>query len=42
VTKSFADAIRNPNVRLTQHLRLWIGKEEHDLDVLDFKVKGGC
>ncbi len=41
VTKSFADALRNPDVRLTQHLRLWIGKEEHDLDVLDFKVKGG-
>jgi type VI secretion system secreted protein VgrG len=41
VTKSFTDALRYPGVRLTQHLRLWIGKQENDLDVLDFKVRGG-
>src|ERR1700755_766726 len=40
-TKSFSDALRHPSVRLTQHFRLWIGKETHDLDVLDFKVRGG-
>ncbi|MCX5540897.1 phage late control D family protein [Paraburkholderia sp. CNPSo 3076] len=41
VTKSFTDALRHPSVRLSQHLRLWIGKEALDLDVLDFKVRGG-
>ncbi|QYD72560.1 type VI secretion system tip protein VgrG [Paraburkholderia edwinii] len=41
LTKSFSDALRHPSVRLTQHFRLWIGKETHDLDVLDFKVRGG-
>lgn len=41
VTTSFTDALRNPSVRLTQHLRIWIGKEALDLDVLDFKVRGG-
>ncbi|MCP3712544.1 type VI secretion system tip protein VgrG [Paraburkholderia sp. CNPSo 3274] len=41
VTKSFTDALRHPSVRLTQHLRIWIGKEALDLDVLDFKVRGG-
>jgi type VI secretion system secreted protein VgrG len=41
LTKSFSDALRHPSVRLTQHFRLWIGKEAHDLDVLDFKVRGG-
>jgi type VI secretion system secreted protein VgrG len=40
-SKSFTDALRHPGARLTQHLRLWIGKQEHDLDVLDFKVRGG-
>lgn len=41
VTKSFTDVLRNPSARLTQHLRIWIGKQAHDLDVLDFKVRGG-
>ncbi|MBB5406189.1 type VI secretion system secreted protein VgrG [Paraburkholderia sp. HC6.4b] len=41
VTKSFADALRHPSARLTQHLTLWIGRKKHDLDVLDFKVSGG-
>src|ERR1700753_2557418 len=41
LTKSFSDALRHPSARLTQHFRLWIGKEAHDLDVLDFKVRGG-
>jgi type VI secretion system secreted protein VgrG len=41
VSKSFTDTLRHPGARLTQHLRLWIGKQEHDLDVLDFKVRGG-
>ncbi|WP_321923753.1 phage late control D family protein [Paraburkholderia guartelaensis] len=41
VTKSFTDALHHPSVRLTQHLRIWIGKEALDHDVLDFKVLGG-
>jgi type VI secretion system secreted protein VgrG len=41
VTKSFADALRHPSARLTQHLKVWIGTLDLDLDVLDFKVKGG-
>jgi len=41
LTKRFSDTLRHPGVRLTQHLRLWIGKQAHDLDVLDFKVRGG-
>ncbi|WP_321948992.1 type VI secretion system tip protein VgrG [Paraburkholderia sp. J10-1] len=41
VTKSFTDALSHPSVRLTQHLRIWIGKQAHDLDVVDFKVRGG-
>ncbi|MCG5071898.1 DUF2345 domain-containing protein [Paraburkholderia tagetis] len=41
VTKRFMDTLRYPGSRLTQHLNLWIGKKKHDLDVLDFKVKGG-
>ncbi|CAM2164225.1 type VI secretion system secreted protein VgrG [Paraburkholderia sacchari] len=41
VTKRFMDTLRHPGSRLTQHLNLWIGRKEHDLDVLDFKVKGG-
>jgi type VI secretion system secreted protein VgrG len=39
--KRFTDALLHPSARLTQHLRLWIGAQEHDLDVLDFKVRGG-
>ncbi|MEX3939392.1 DUF2345 domain-containing protein [Paraburkholderia sp. BR10937] len=41
LSKNFTDALRHPSVRVTQHLRLWIGKQENDLDVLDFKVRGG-
>ncbi|MCP3719723.1 type VI secretion system Vgr family protein [Paraburkholderia sp. CNPSo 3281] len=41
LSKNFTDALRHPSVRLTQHFRLWIGKQENDLDVLDFKVRGG-
>lgn len=41
LSKRFADTLRHPGARLTQHLRLWIGKQEHDLDILDFKVRGG-
>ncbi|MEX3952927.1 contractile injection system protein, VgrG/Pvc8 family [Paraburkholderia sp. EG287B] len=41
VAKNFTDALSHPSVRLGQHLRLWIGKEALDLDVLDFKVCGG-
>lgn len=41
LTKNFTDALRHPGVRLTQHLRIWIGKQAHDLDVLDFRVRGG-
>lgn len=40
VTKDFTDTLRHPSARLTQHLRIWIGKQAHDLDVLDFKVRG--
>ncbi len=39
--KRFTDALLHPGARLTQYLRLWIGAHEHDLDVLDFKVRGG-
>lgn len=39
--KRFTDARLHPGVRLTRHLRLWIGAQEHDLDVLDFNVRGG-
>jgi type VI secretion system secreted protein VgrG len=41
VTKNFTDVLRNPSARLTQHLRIWIGKRALDLDVLDFRVRGG-
>jgi type VI secretion system secreted protein VgrG len=41
VTKNFTDVLRHPSARLTQHLRIWIGKRALDLDVLDFKVRGG-
>lgn len=41
VTRSFTDALRHPSARLTQHLRIWIGKQGNGLDVLDFKVRGG-
>jgi type VI secretion system secreted protein VgrG len=41
LSKNFTDALHHPSVRLTQHFRLWIGKQENDLDVLDFKVRGG-
>lgn len=41
VTKSFTDALRHPSARLTQHLKIRIGAEDLDLDVLDFKVRGG-
>ncbi|MDR5750381.1 MULTISPECIES: type VI secretion system tip protein VgrG [unclassified Caballeronia] len=41
VTKSFTDALRHPSARLTQHLKIRIGAQDLDLDVLDFKVRGG-
>ena len=41
VTTAFTHALRHPSVRLTQHLKIWIGTEALDLDVLDFKVRGG-
>jgi uncharacterized protein (DUF2345 family) len=41
VTKSFTDALRHPSARLTQHLRVWIGTEKLDFDVVKFKAKGG-
>ncbi|MGF6702401.1 type VI secretion system secreted protein VgrG [Paraburkholderia sp. MM5496-R1] len=41
VTKNFTAALSHPSARLTQHLRIWIGSQPHDLDVLDFKASGG-
>ncbi|CAB3764704.1 DUF2345 domain-containing protein [Paraburkholderia humisilvae] len=41
VTKSFADALRHPSARLTQHLKVWIGTLDLGLDVLKFKVRAG-
>ncbi|WP_063769082.1 DUF2345 domain-containing protein [Paraburkholderia heleia] len=41
VSKDFRETLERPGSRLTQKLRLWIGRKNHDLDVLDFKVKGG-
>ena len=41
VTKSFTDALRHPSARLTQYLKIWIGKQELGLDVLKFKVRAG-
>ncbi|WP_321896664.1 hypothetical protein [Paraburkholderia heleia] len=41
VTKNFTDVLRHPSARLTQHFRIWIGKRALELDVLDFKVRGG-
>lgn len=41
VTKNFTDALRHPSARLSQHLRIWIGKLEADFDVVEFRVRGG-
>ncbi len=41
VTKNFTDVLRHPSARLTQHFRIWIGKRALELDVLDFRVRGG-
>lgn len=41
VTKAFTDALSHPGARLTQHLKVWIGRKQLDLDVVDFKAKGG-
>ncbi len=41
VTHPLADALRHPGARLTQHLAIWIGTLDLELDVLDFKVRAG-
>lgn len=41
VSKDFREALDRPGSRLTQQLRLWVGRKQHDLDVLSFKAKGG-
>ncbi|CAG4893527.1 type VI secretion system Vgr family protein [Paraburkholderia gardini] len=41
VTNSFMDALRHPSARLTQRLKIWIGRQELGLDVLKFKVRAG-
>jgi type VI secretion system secreted protein VgrG len=38
--RNTTDALRRLGARLTRHLRLWIGGQAHDLDVLDFKTRG--
>lgn len=37
----FAEMLSRPGSRLTQHLNIWIGRKQLDLDVVDFKAKGG-
>ncbi|SAL80536.1 Rhs element Vgr protein [Caballeronia peredens] len=39
ITKKLTDVLQHPSARLTQHLSIWIGTLELDLDVLKFKVK---
>lgn len=39
--KDFMSALQHPSARLTQHLKIWIGRLELDLDVLEFKVRAG-
>jgi type VI secretion system secreted protein VgrG len=41
VTKNLADALRHPSACLSQHLGIWIGTLDLELDVLDFKVRAG-
>ncbi|WP_322062443.1 DUF2345 domain-containing protein [Paraburkholderia sp. J63] len=41
VSREFRETLDRPGSRLTQQLRLWVGRKQHDLDVLSFKAKGG-
>ncbi|WP_244795563.1 type VI secretion system Vgr family protein [Caballeronia grimmiae] len=41
VTKPLIDALRHPSARLSQHMSIWIGTHEFDLDVLKFKMRSG-
>ncbi len=41
VTKTFTSALSHPGARLTQRLRIWIGRLDLELDVLEFKVRAG-